>query len=105
MKIDVRGHPIIPFIAVILKHLLLFLLTLQLALTRPLLFLLILLHLLHLTIDLRDLSLESHEQAASPSSSILVGGGGTTPRISELLEGGCRFVLLLAQCQLPIPNI
>jgi hypothetical protein len=95
VKIDVRGL----FIAVILKHLLL-LLALQLALIRSLLFLL--LHLLNLAIDLRDLSLESHEQATP--SSVLVGGGGDA-RISELLEEGCSLVLLLVQCQLPIPHI
>lgn len=99
MKIDVRGHPILLFIAVILKHFFL-LLTLQLALIRSLLFLL--LHLLNLAIDLRYLSLESHEQATP--SSVLVGGGGGT-RISELLEEGCSLVLLLVQCQLPIPHI
>jgi hypothetical protein len=106
MKIDVRGPLIILFIAVILKHFFLLLfLALQLALFRSFLFLLLLLHLLILTIDLRDLSLESHEQASPSSSSVLVGGGGDTPRISELLEEGCSLVLLLVQCQLPIPHI
>jgi hypothetical protein len=55
-----------------------------------------------LAIDLRYLSLESHEQATP--SYVLVGGGGGT-RISELLEEGCSLVLLLVQCQLPIPHI
>jgi hypothetical protein len=103
MKIDVRGPPILLFIAIILKHFLLLLfLTLLLVLFRSFFLILILLHLLILTINLRDLSLESHEQATS-SSTVLVGGNDT--RISELLEEGCSLVLLLVQRELPIPNI
>jgi hypothetical protein len=49
-------------------------------------------------IDLRDLSVDSQEQAAT-----VLGGGGTL--IRELLREGCGLVLLLVQCKLPIPHI
>ena len=102
MEFNFRGPPIILFIAVILKHLLLLFLTLLVILSRPILFLL--LHLLNLTIDFRDLRVESHEQPAL--SPILVGGGATTPIVELLKEGGGgSLVLLLVQSHLPIPHM